>query len=115
MSDRQIYIDSDLEEVYIDTCMWPRDLLICDLIITLPGSNQIRLAQPYGMIKSMQQFNGTQPSNRQKIFFHIHRWVFPSHEHYVLLWRSSTEKYSPLVSILSFTSLLYMILQKVGK
>ena len=62
MSDRQIYIDSDLEKMYIDTCMWPRDLLIRDLIITLPGSNQIRLAQPYSMTKFMQQPDGTQPS-----------------------------------------------------
>ena len=55
--------------------------------------------------------------NGQEILSHIHRWDYSSHEHYVLLWRSSTEDCPLLLSILIPTSLLRMMLQtlKVGK
>ena len=54
--------------------------------------------------------------NCQKVFSHIHRWSFSAHEHYMLLWESSKEIYSLLlsISILYITS-PYLQTLKVGK
>ena len=50
VSDRQIYINKELKGMYYDTCicelLWPRIVLIRDLIITLPATNPLGSLSP---------------------------------------------------------------------
>ena len=65
VSDRQIYMDNDLQGMYFDTCicekLWPRDVLIRDLITTYFARRQsTRQALVRSALRNMQhdEING---------------------------------------------------------